>query len=58
MTGIGAYFYIIWGVWLRHCLNGKQDAYRLHWPRLFTSLPVLLRVEDQQISNGSSKKHR
>jgi dihydroceramidase len=24
MTGTGAYFYIQWGIWLRHCLNGKQ----------------------------------
>lgn len=32
MTGTGAYFYLVWGVWLRHCLNQKQDEYDLYWP--------------------------
>ena len=42
MTGTGAYFYIIWGIWLRHCLNGRQEEYDLSWPRLF-SLPEIVR---------------
>ena len=42
MTGVGAYFYITWGIWLRHCLNGRQDEYTLKWPRLF-SLPEIVR---------------
>ncbi|KAF2145466.1 uncharacterized protein K452DRAFT_324447 [Aplosporella prunicola CBS 121167] len=36
MTGTGAYFYIVWGTWLRHCLNGRQDEYYLHWPNMLT----------------------
>ncbi|KAL9055335.1 MAG: hypothetical protein Q9162_003642 [Coniocarpon cinnabarinum] len=39
MTGTGAYFYIVWGIWLRHCMNGKADEYELVWPRLLLSLP-------------------
>ncbi len=54
MTGTGAYFYIVWGIWLRHCLNGRQDEFEMIWPSLLTSLP---RVERrQQIANGHVKK--
>lgn len=57
MTGIGAYFYITWGVWLRHYLNGKQDEYELVWPSLFTSLPVVVRRrKSTAAANGSAKK--
>lgn len=45
MTGTGAYFYIIWGIWLRHCLNGRQEEYDLSWPRLL-SLPEIVRTKD------------
>ena len=45
MTGIGAYFYITWGIWLRHCLNSRQEEYALEWPRLF-SLPEIVRSTD------------
>ncbi|KAF2094544.1 alkaline phytoceramidase [Rhizodiscina lignyota] len=51
MTGIGAYFYITWGIWLRHCLNGEQDEYKLVWPRMLTSLPVIVR-NDKTAMNG------
>lgn len=37
MTGTGAYCYIVWGIWLRHCLNGKQNEYDLEWPRILPS---------------------
>lgn len=37
------YFYIVWGVWLRHCLNGKHDEYECVWPGLFTSIPNIVR---------------
>lgn len=43
MTGVGAYFYIVWCIWLRHCLNGRQDEYELVWPSLFTSVPSCVR---------------
>jgi dihydroceramidase len=42
LTGIGAYFYLVWGIWLRHCLNGDQDRFELIWPHLY-SLPVVVR---------------
>jgi dihydroceramidase len=53
MTGTGAYFYIVWGTWLRHCLNGKQDEYKLVWPRWW-SIPEVVTVENPE--NGSAKK--
>jgi hypothetical protein len=60
LTGLGAYCYIVWGIWLRHCLNGQQDEYQLVWPRFF-SLPEIVSVKRQSVANGfipngSSKK--
>lgn len=57
MTGFGGYCYIVWGIWLRHCLNGRQDEYELYWPRL-ASVPVIIRTPNEingQIS-GQVKK--
>lgn len=51
MTGMGAYFYITWGIWLRHCLNGRQDEYELSWPR-FWSLPEVVRTKS---ANGDAR---
>lgn len=58
MTGTGAYFYITWGIWLRHCLNGRQDEYTLVWPRLL-SMPEIARVGTANGSRkqGASKMH-
>jgi len=53
MTGIGAYFYIVWGIWLRHCLNGKQDLYELDWPRTWSFPRIILKETPQ---NGHLKK--
>jgi dihydroceramidase len=41
MTGTGAYFDIVWGIWLRHCLNGRQDDFELSWPSIF-SMPDIV----------------
>ncbi|KAJ4367502.1 alkaline ceramidase ydc1 [Neocucurbitaria cava] len=58
MTGIGAYFYIVWGVWLRHCLNYRQDEYELLWPNMWTMPEVVKRggSSTNQGTNGSMKK--
>lgn len=57
MTGTGAYFYITWGVWLRHCLNGRQDEFELRWPSIFTSLPVVVRRNEDQIRLAKGGQH-
>lgn len=36
MTGIGCYFYLVWAVYLRHCLNERQDEFVLRWPSYFS----------------------
>lgn len=57
MTGTGAYFYIVWGIWLRHCLNGKQEEYDLQWPRLF-SVPEVVRtgkVKNRSVTHNDKK---
>lgn len=56
MTGIGAYFYIVWGIWLRHCLNGRQEEYILQWPSLFTSLPHVVRADGMGRGGKNLKK--
>ncbi|KAF1984797.1 dihydroceramidase [Aulographum hederae CBS 113979] len=59
MTGVGAYYYIVWGIWLRHCLNGKHDEYDLVWPNIFLRVPVVVRREGPNkasYQNGSAKK--
>ena len=55
MTGLGAYLYIIWGIWLRHCLNGRQEEYYLRWPHTW-NIPEVIRVTEVQHENGSVKK--
>lgn len=57
MTGTGAYCYIVWGIWLRHCLNGRADEYELVWPSVLTSLPRIDRTgTPRRAQNGSLKK--
>lgn len=53
MTGIGAYYYIVWGIWLRHYLNYRQDEYELVWPNVWTMPEVVKRAS---LANGCSKK--
>ncbi|OKL60227.1 hypothetical protein UA08_04625 [Talaromyces atroroseus] len=55
MTGMGAYLYIIWGIWLRHVLNKEQDEYILVWPHMW-SFPEVVRLSPGQQSDAPSKK--
>ena len=57
MTGVGAYCYIVWGIWLRHVLNSNQEQYKISWPHIYT-LPEVIRAEDDLKSpaNGHSKE--
>lgn len=58
MTGIGAYYYIVWGIWLRHCLNYRQDEYELHWPNMWT-MPAVVKQGGsaaKRNADGSQKK--
>lgn len=45
MTGIGAYCYIVWGIHLRHVLNGDQHKYEMIWPNWYT-LPEIVRLDN------------
>ncbi|PSN73091.1 alkaline ceramidase-like protein [Corynespora cassiicola Philippines] len=59
MTGVGAYFYIVWGIWLRHCLNYKQDDYELVWPG-WTTMPLVVkrrRSSADSRANGRTNGH-
>lgn len=59
-TGVGAYFFITWAVYLRHCLNGKQDQYELYWPRMMTSIPVVVKKDgpDAYLLRGLPKRQK
>ncbi|CAP97851.1 Pc22g05630 [Penicillium rubens Wisconsin 54-1255] len=54
MTGIGAYFYITWGIWLRHCLNNRQEEYHLRWAH-FWQIPEVIRTSGGPSENGVSR---
>ncbi|KAF2722653.1 alkaline phytoceramidase [Polychaeton citri CBS 116435] len=58
MTGLGAYFYIVWGVWLRHCLNGRQDEFTLDWPHWWSLPQVVSTGGLPSHANGSLKKYK
>ncbi|KAF2089062.1 alkaline ceramidase [Saccharata proteae CBS 121410] len=58
MTGTGAYFYIVWGVWLRHCLNGRQDEYEMDWPRVMGTLPSIVKTKNWKPMNGGATKKK
>ncbi|CAJ2513365.1 Uu.00g014840.m01.CDS01 [Anthostomella pinea] len=45
MTGIGAYYYIIWRIYIQRCLDGDEDKFRLHWPSVFKT-PEVIAVDD------------
>jgi dihydroceramidase len=53
MTGTGAYYYIVWGIWLRHHLNYRQNEYELVWPSVWTSVPDVVKVGSS--TNGGAE---
>lgn len=55
MTGVGSYFYIVWAIWLRHCLNERQDEYMLYWTSIWRLPEVVPRSAVLQASNGHVK---
>lgn len=57
MTGTGAYYYIMWAIWLRHCLNGRQNEYEMRWPHVW-SLPMVIKTSRRHkyALNGHAKK--
>jgi dihydroceramidase len=57
MTGLGAYCYLVWGIWLRHILNGSQETYQLSWLH-FYNLPEIVRSPGRPTKRviGQSKK--
>ncbi|KAI0398415.1 alkaline dihydroceramidase [Xylariaceae sp. FL0594] len=56
MTGIGAYYYIMWRIWIHRCLDGDENKFRLDWSSVF-HLPEIKPV-DSEVVAGESKKHR
>ncbi|KAI2616457.1 putative alkaline phytoceramidase [Hypomontagnella submonticulosa] len=51
MTGLGAYYYIIWRVWIHRCLDGDEDKFRLYWPSIL-SIPEVIPIDDTPEKKG------
>lgn len=51
MTGLGGYVLIVWSIWLRHCLDNKQDEFELHWPRIIGTVPSVERKESAEVAS-------
>ncbi|EPQ64208.1 Bgt-991 [Blumeria graminis f. sp. tritici] len=56
MTGVGSYFYLTWGVWLRYCLMRQHNKFVLYWPSVFFSLPEVLPLLVAE-KKATHKKH-
>ncbi|KAI0025607.1 alkaline phytoceramidase [Xylariomycetidae sp. FL0641] len=56
MTGLGAYYYIVWRIFIQKCLDGEEDKYGLYWPT-WISLPQVIRRE-QIAAHEADKKQR
>ncbi|KAI0907890.1 alkaline dihydroceramidase [Ustulina deusta] len=55
MTGIGAYYYIVWRVWIHRCLDGDEDKFRLYWPSVYY-LPEVRTVDDLPLGEDDKKR--
>ncbi|KAF2833060.1 alkaline ceramidase-like protein [Ophiobolus disseminans] len=56
MTGTGAYFYIVWGIWLRHYLNYRQDEFELVWPNFWTVPDVVRKTTSTHVDSARGVK--
>ncbi|KAI5810114.1 alkaline ceramidase-like protein [Peziza echinospora] len=53
LSGLGGYYYITYGLYLRYCLEKRQSEYELVWPSTFTSLPYVRKRRTPQVTNGN-----
>ncbi|KAL8669557.1 MAG: hypothetical protein Q9168_005854 [Polycauliona sp. 1 TL-2023] len=53
---IAQFFNLTWSIWLRYCFDGQQDQVELVWPTLFTSVPLVERLDKQKSSTAQKKK--
>jgi dihydroceramidase len=59
LTGVGAYYELMYGIYLRHCLDRRQNEYRLVWSSVF-SIPDVRRWAsgERELSNRYASKKR
>ncbi|KAF8459148.1 ceramidase [Terfezia claveryi] len=67
LTGLGGYFYITYGLYLRYVLDQRTDEYEFIWPSRLTALPCVRRrpgfvkgirsVNGVNETDGASKKN-
>lgn len=59
-TGLGAYYWVIWRMWLERCLDGEEGVFMLNWPSMFKSVPRILprpRQGTRMNGNGNGNGH-
>jgi dihydroceramidase len=57
-TSLAAYYNLVWMIWLRWALKGKQDEAVLVWPSLFSSLPEVVLKENLTSSSRNARAKR
>lgn len=55
-TGMGLYYHLVFGVYLRHHLKGDQDDIELVWPSIFTSIPAIVRKDRTSSTSNGNKR--
>lgn len=51
-TSLGAYYFIIWRVWLERCLDGKENEFMLSWQSTYRSVPRVV-PRRGHVANGN-----
>ncbi|KAJ1333743.1 dihydroceramidase [Microdochium nivale] len=49
-TGIGAYYYIVWRMWIHRCLAGEEDRFQLVWPSVFSFPEIVSRSDAKHVA--------
>ena len=53
MTGLGGYVLIVWSIWLRHCLDNRQEEFELYWPSFIGTVPSIVRKTSAGTPSGT-----
>ncbi|EPE03254.1 alkaline phytoceramidase [Ophiostoma piceae UAMH 11346] len=56
-TGLGAYYFIVWRMWLQRCLDGTEE-FRLKWDSAMTTIPRVVPVTQDRDIETLSKRRR
>ncbi|TGZ79692.1 alkaline phytoceramidase [Ascodesmis nigricans] len=55
LTAVGAYYELVWGLYLRCCLQDRREEFKLDWPGYF-SLPVVRKWREGERGREEARK--